>query len=98
MAGPALDPVKVSQFEKGFNGQSSPKPVQDPQSLAGALAKAYAAKMNGEQGSAPQTAPSASPAPMNQHAMAMQEAAEAAKQAYMKKYGVDENGDPTVQR
>lgn len=89
MAGPALDPKKVKEFETGFNGQTP-----GPMSLAGKIAQAYSAKISGGNAPAPSAAPTASPSPGNPHITAMHEAAESAKQKYMRENGVDENGDP----
>lgn len=79
-------------FARGAGG--NPKPGAP--SLAGSLAQAFAAKMNGAQAPAPSPSPEPKPTrlPANAHTMALQEAAEAAKQKYMAEHGVDEDGNP----
>lgn len=72
----------------GYPGAAQTADSPSPQALAGALAQQYAARANG--GPAPQPSPQTNP-----HMLAMQQAAEAARQRYMLENGVDENGNPT---
>lgn len=97
--GPALDPAKVSQFEKSYN------PSPDPASLAGKIAQMYskAVAQKPQPGRVP---PIADPsllsyehaAESDPHLKGMADAAEAAKQKYMLENGVDENGDPVQKK
>ncbi len=89
MAGPALDPVKVQQFEKGFSGQNG-----NPQDLMGQITKGYQQALpQGSPGSLPSPAePQA--APVNEHMMNMEQKAVEAKEKYKLEHGVDDNGDP----